>query len=863
MASLLKKLRHGRVPSVHDDGGDYSFEYSFAEEYKGPPLSYSIPEASPFSLDQIPVAPVAPSPPHHFSVPVIQPFRKTNATNLNLSTVFVQSMNSEPLDLESSNSDVNLEVPGGDDDRQNTNLDTTESVSSFRSISSEVFSCIEDDHNDEPHSPRHVKRPSAVTFRDPESNETVDDKEFVDSQSGKSSTIPVNPVRPHAVREGKKGTCYRCLKGNRLTEREVCIVCNAKYCRNCVLKAMGSMPEGRKCVTCIGYRIDENKRGTLGKFSRMLKRLLSELEVKQLKHAEMFCEANQIPAEHVRVNGEPLDWDQLMLLLSCPNPPKGLKPGFYWYDKASGFWGKEGQRPCQIISHQLDVGGHLQRNASGGKTNVTVNGREINKEELLLLKWAGVPCEGTTDFWVSPDGSYMEVGQKNVKGRIWDKHGVKLASIILSLPVPRSSETPSGEGENVNRVAQYNLQQKMVHKFLLVGSVKSGTCTIFKQAKQLYNVPFSEIERENIKLVIQSNLYRYLGILLEAREIFEESLYKNSNGLHVDESTSSGNTGENIDKTIYSIGPRLKAFSDWLLTYMVSGNLDAIFPAATREYAPLVEEMWRDAAIQATYERRNEIKMLPRTASYFLERAVEISKGDYEPLDMDITYAEGISLSNSLISMEFSFPLSGHEDSMDPDYQHDPSLRYQLIRVHPKSLGENSKLLDMFEDTDLVLFTVALTDYDEYTVDSNGVATNKILAAKHLFENIITRTVFNNKKFLLILTKLDLLEEKIERVPLTQCEWFCDFHPVISYNRNHTPLAQYAFQYIAMKFKRLFHSLTGQKLFVSLVSGLEPDTVDEGLRYAREVMGWEKWDPSFKNGKFEITSTTIEETNSS
>lgn len=30
-------------------------------------------------------------------------------------------------------------------------------------------------------------------------------------------------------------------------------------------------------------------------------------------------------------------------------------------------------------------------------------------------------CEGTTDFWVSPDGSYMEVGQKNVKGRIWDK----------------------------------------------------------------------------------------------------------------------------------------------------------------------------------------------------------------------------------------------------------------------------------------------------------------------------------------------------------------------------------------------------------------------------------------------------------
>jgi len=64
-------------------------------------------------------------------------------------------------------------------------------------------------------------------------------------------------------------------------------------------------------------------------------------------------------------------------------------------------------------------------------------------------------------------------------------------------------------------------------------------------------------------------------------------------------------------------------------------------------------------------------------------QAVEISRIDYEPLDMDILYAEGITLSNSLSSMEFSFPVSGHEDSLDPVYQHDPSLRSPFI---PSSL---------------------------------------------------------------------------------------------------------------------------------------------------------------------------------
>lgn len=189
--------------------------------------------------------------------------------------------------------------------------------------------------------------------------------------------------------------------------------------------------------------------------------------------------------------------------------------------------------------------------------------------------------------------------------------------------------------------------------------------------------------------------------------------------------------------------------------------------------------------------------------------------------------------------------------------------------MNSNNLGYNCKLIDMFEDVDLILYCVDLTSYNEFFEDNNLNIKNKMLESKHTFENIVTHPRFKNKAFLLILNKFDLLEQKIKRTPLTQCEWFRDFNPFITNHtfneqssnnnnlNNNASVAQYAFQYIAAKFKKLFSELTGRKLYVSSVTGLEGESVDAALKYGKEVLMWvnEENKPAANTNEWSTAST--------
>eukprot|EP00271_Cylindrocystis_brebissonii_P007436 TRINITY_DN20983_c0_g1_i1.p1 TRINITY_DN20983_c0_g1~~TRINITY_DN20983_c0_g1_i1.p1 ORF type:complete len:1129 (-),score=182.24 TRINITY_DN20983_c0_g1_i1:852-4238(-) len=92
----------------------------------------------------------------------------------------------------------------------------------------------------------------------------------------------------------------------------------------------------------------------------------------------------------VSVNGQPIP-DRVVERAEEKAGP--MHPGDFWYDFKAGFWGVMGGPCLGIIPPAIaELSTPMPVDSAGGRTRVFVNGRELHKQDLALLKRRGLPA---------------------------------------------------------------------------------------------------------------------------------------------------------------------------------------------------------------------------------------------------------------------------------------------------------------------------------------------------------------------------------------------------------------------------------------------------------------------------------------
>jgi len=106
----------------------------------------------------------------------------------------------------------------------------------------------------------------------------------------------------------------------------------------------------------------------------------------------------------VIVNGKRLSADELAKIERTYQV--NILPADYWYDRKTGAWGIQGGPTKGFVLPDLELGGgRLAADASGGGTQVFINGRELHPNDVAFIQRCLVAPVQPGRYWVVADGT--------------------------------------------------------------------------------------------------------------------------------------------------------------------------------------------------------------------------------------------------------------------------------------------------------------------------------------------------------------------------------------------------------------------------------------------------------------------------
>lgn len=112
--------------------------------------------------------------------------------------------------------------------------------------------------------------------------------------------------------------------------------------------------------------------------------------------------------------------------------------------------------------------------------------------------------------------------------------------------------------------------------------------------------------------------------------------------------------------------------------------------------------------------------------------------------------------------------------------------------------NERRKWIHLFEGVNAVIFCAAISEYDQMLFEDE--TQNRMMETKELFDWVLKQRCFEKTPFMLFLNKFDIFEEKIQKVPLTVCEWFKDYQPLAPGKQE----VEHAYEFVKKKFEELY-----------------------------------------------------------
>ncbi|KAJ9607665.1 guanine nucleotide-binding protein subunit alpha [Cladophialophora chaetospira] len=258
-------------------------------------------------------------------------------------------------------------------------------------------------------------------------------------------------------------------------------------------------------------------------------------------------------------------------------------------------------------------------------------------------------------------------------------------------------------------------------KILLLGTGDSGKSTVLKQLKFINGPGYSEDDRTFFKGIIFTNIVHSMLAILEAMDAF---------GIPFASPTTA-----NPHASVIFAQPRRP-----------------IIQSLPCDVSLAISTLWDDAGVRACFSRCSEFQICD-SAQYYFDEIERIASEKFIPTDQDILR----SRQKTTGVAEFSFT--------------NKATVYRIIDVGGQR-SERKKWMHYFEDVDLVLFLVAMSEYDQALYEDGSV--NRLQEALDLFSSICQSQWFKRTAVQLVFNKTDIFRQKLKHSPLQA--HFPDFH---------------------------------------------------------------------------------------